>query len=725
MSAVVAPGLEDLFHEVQRYSPDADLDVLRRAYEFAERAHEGQKRLTGEPFVSHPVAVARILAEIDSELPTLQAGLLHDTVEDSGEVTLGQIEDEFGPVVSHLVDGVTKLRGLNFRSRVENQAQNFRKMFVAMARDIRVVVIKLADRLHNMRTIDPFAEPKKRSVAEETVRIYAPLAHRLGIRHLQWQLEDLSLQVLDPAAYREIQVKVSHTRREREAYVGNAAAELLAKLAETGIRSEVVGRPKHFYSIYRKMYREEVDFEQIFDLIALRVLVQTIPECYATLGIVHDLWVPLPQMFGDFIAKPKSNGYQSLHTKVIGPQGTPMEVQIRTRDMHRVSEYGIAAHWTYKEGLGSLSEFDRKLAWLRQLLELQSEVNEDGQFMRSLEEDLFQEQVFVFTPKGELVEMPCGSTPVDLAYRIHTDIGHECVGARANGKPVQLNYELRNGDICEIVRKRGSQPSRDWLSFVQTSHARAKIRGFFRKQSFSEHVKAGRALLEREITRAGESPEALLSDERLERVAESLNYIVVDTMLAHIGSRDLSAAAVLLRLRTLETEERMRSFGDVDLIKRATAKPRSGSYDITAAGITGVEFTIARCCEPLPGDQIVGYVTRGRGLKIHRPDCHNLRALMAKDGSRMLACEWVVPEGAIYPAKLEVVAGDRVGMLHDIADVIAQADLNIIDISIDSRQAHRAVLHLTVEVKGAAQITILITRLETLPNVISVRRVSR
>ncbi|MBD3177598.1 MAG: RelA/SpoT family protein [Armatimonadia bacterium] len=722
MSSAVASGLEELILEVRRYNPEADEDQIRRAYEFADSAHAGQKRLTGEPFVTHPLAVAQILAEIDSDTPTLLAALLHDTVEDNGEITIEDVRGVFGDAVAHLVDGVTKLKGLSFRSRVENQAQNFRKMFVAMARDIRVVIIKLADRLHNMRTIGVFPEAKKRSVAEETLRIYAPLASRLGIRHLQWQLEDLSLEVIDPKAYREIQYKVVRTRREREEAVDKLSEQLRERLGAAGIPAEVHGRPKHFHSIYRKMIRDELDFEQVFDLIALRVMVFTVPECYAALGVVHEMWVPLPEMVTDFIAKPKANGYQSLHTKVIGPEGSPLEVQIRTWEMHRTCEYGIAAHWAYKEGGVATTDFDRKLSWLRQILELQTDVPEDAQFMRSIEEDLFQEQVFVFTPKGELVELTRGATPVDFAYRIHTQLGHECVGAKANGKQVPLTYELRNGDICEIVRRRGSQPSRDWLSFVQTSHARAKIRSFFRKLSFEEHVKAGRALLERELSREGDEPS--VSDERLLEVAESLNYQSLDTMLAHIGSRDLNAQTVILRLRAMETEERIRSLGELQLVKRRGGRS-PGEYDITAAGIDGVAFTLARCCEPLPGDPIIGYITRGRGLKVHRPDCHNLRNLMAKDGSRMVSCEWVVPEGATHPARLEVIAGDRVGMLRDITELLTDLDLNITDISITSRQAGRAIMHMTVEVGSAAQLSTLISRLEAIQDLVSVRRIPR
>jgi guanosine-3',5'-bis(diphosphate) 3'-pyrophosphohydrolase len=722
--STASSGLEDLVQEVRRYDPDVDEALIRRAYEFSAQVHGHQTRLTGEPYVTHPLAVARILAEIDSDMLTVVAGLLHDTIEDGRiedgrPVTREIIEERFGSEIALLVDGVSKLKKHSFQSRVEAQAQNFRKMFVNMASDIRVVIIKLADRLHNMRTVEVYREDKRRAKAEETLRIYAPLASRLGIRHLQWQLEDLALEVLDPDAYRDIQTKVVRTRREREQVVATLSSELQQRLIDAGVPAEVYGRPKHFHSIYRKMVRDELNFEQVFDLIALRVMVYTVPECYASLGIVHETWVPLPEMVTDYIARPKPNGYQSLHTKVVGPEGTPLEVQIRTWEMHRTCEYGIAAHWAYKEGRDAASHFDRSLSWLREMIELQADVPEDSEFMTGVEQSLFQEQVYVMTPKGDPVELAAGATPVDFAYRIHTQLGHECVGAKVNGRQVPLSHALRKGDICEIIRRRGSQPSRDWLSFVQSSHAREKIRGFFRRLSFEEDVKAGRALLERELSRKG--GELGLSDDRLFEVAKSLNYQSLDTMLAHLGSGDLKPQKVMLRLRSMETgadiEEELRRF------KRRGTKA-TGECQITAAGVDGVAFTLARCCHALPGDPIVGYVTRGRGLTVHRPDCHNLRAILSKDGSRVIACEWVVPEGTKYKARIEVILGDRIGILHEVTGLITNMGVNIADIGPLSQQGSKMILHMAVDVSGSAELAALISRIEAVRDVVSVRRIA-
>jgi GTP diphosphokinase / guanosine-3',5'-bis(diphosphate) 3'-diphosphatase len=719
------PCLEDLHEAVRRYYPDADLDRLTRAYEFAEQVHTDDLRKTGEPYIIHPLWVALILANVNSDLACLEAALLHDTHEDhSDKAPLAVIDAKFGPIVTRLVEGVSKLRDLHMRSREETQAQNFRKLLIAMGDDIRVILIKLADRLHNMRTLGPFGEAKKREKADETLRIYAPLAHRLGMQEIRAELEDLSLQVLDPEAYEEISEKVARTRDEREQFVRDAATLLEERLKSRGIQAEVHGRPKHFYSIFKKMQRQELDFEQIFDLFALRIMVWTEPECYAALGVVHELWVPLPEMFADHIAKPKPNGYRSLHTKVIGPAGTPLEVQIRNWEMHRANEYGIAAHWRYKEDGGPFTDFDRKLAWLRQLLDLSAEFLDTEHFMRGLQQDLFQEQVYIFTPKGELIEMPRGSTPVDFAYRIHTLLGHECTGARVNGRPIPLQYELHNGDICEVDRRKGSQPSRDWLGFVQTSQARAKIHGFFRKQSFTENVRAGRSLLEREARRLGAEGNGLLDESRLEQVAKSLNLQSVDMMLSHIGSNDLAIETVMRRLQESETEEWLRALGDLHLLRRRRRTRKGATFDIAVGGMEGLVFALAKCCDPLPGDPIVGYITRGGGLTVHRADCANLRYLATRDGVRVAGCQWIVPEGAQHSARLEIVAGDRVGMLYDITAVITEVAVNIGDISIVSREAGRAMIHLLLEVDDAQQLATLITRLEALADVISVRRVA-
>lgn len=720
---VVSPAtIDEIIDQAAKYDPKADTDVLRRAYEFAERAHAGSRRYTGDPFITHPLAVAQILTELRSDTPTLAAALLHDVVEDC-DVSLSELEDLFGHEVASLVDGVTKLKGIDFTSRREQQASSFRRMFVAMARDIRVVIIKLADRVHNMRTVDVFPEERRRAVAQETLQIFAPLAHRLGIWRIKSELEDLALKQLDPQAYRDIERKVAKTRRERQRYLDQAVDGLQARLEKAGIKAAVQGRSKHFYSIYAKMQRERLAFSEILDLSAIRVIVNTVPECYAALGVVHELWSPIPGKFTDFIARPKSNGYQSLHTKVIGPLREPLEVQIRTWEMHRASEYGVAAHWHYKEG-GRPTKFDRQLAWLRQLIDFGTDLKDPTEFLETVKAGLFEEEVFVFTPDGDLIELPTGSTPVDFAYRVHTEVGHRCVGARVNGRMVPLSHKLRTGDIVEILTHRRAEPSLDWLPFARTAGARSKIRRYFRKLTQEENVRHGKQLLEREIQRLDIDQAALLSDQKLAEVAQALNYASVDTLYAAVGLREVSAEAVLNRLRAAFERERLRSLEGIELIARRR-KIKPGESEVIAGGAEGIGYRLSQCCQPVPGDEIKGYITRGRGLAVHRSTCGNLLSIMKRDPARIVSCEWRSRPESQYQVRIDVEAIDRVGLLNDITGIVTHAGINIHEASVQTHTGRRSVMRLVLDISHVSEVQQVIQGLSDLSDVLNVRRVSR
>ncbi len=722
MSVTSPATIDEIIARAREYDPQADVGLLRRAYEFAERAHAGSRRYTGDPFITHPLAVASILAELRCDTPTLAAALLHDVVEDC-DVSLSELEDLFGGEVASLVGGVTKLKGIDFTTRREHQASSFRRMFVAMARDIRVVIIKLADRLHNMRTVDVFPPERRKALARETLQIFAPLAHRLGMWRLKSELEDLSLKQLDPQAYHDIERKVAKTKRERQQYLENAINALKARFEMAGLNAEVQGRYKHFYSIYNKMKRENLAFSEILDLHALRVIVNTIPECYAALGIVHELWSPIPEKFTDFIARPKSNGYQSLHTKVIGPLGEPLEVQIRTWDMHRICEYGVAAHWLYKEGTRP-TKFDRHLAWLRQLLDFGSDLKDPNEFLETVKAGLFEEEVFVFTPDGDLIELPAGSTPIDFAYRIHTEVGHHCVGARVNGRLVPLSHKLRTGEIVEILTQKHAQPSLDWLPFARTAGARSKIRRYFRKLTHEENVRHGRQLLEREAQRAGVNYEALLSQKNLEAVAKALNYASTDALFAAVGLREVGAEAVINRLRANVERERLRTLEGIELIARKK-KIKPGKAEVCAAGAEGLGYRLSQCCQPVPGDEIKGYVTRGRGLAVHRSTCGNLLNMMKRDPARVVDCQWCATGETLYQARIEVEAIDRVGLLNDITAIVSELELNIREARVQTRAGQRAIMNLTLDITHVSELNTVIQRLSDLSDVLNVKRVSR
>jgi len=726
MAVVQETDVDSLISALLAYHPDADAELLGRAYAFAEESHSGQKRLSGDPYITHPLAVAHIMAQLQGDAESVTAAILHDVVEDC-DTTHAELEDLFGSVIADLVGGVTKLSKINFFTRQEAQASTFRRLLFAMARDIRVVVIKLADRLHNMRTIGVFGEEKRRQTATETLQVFTPLAERLGIWRIKWELEDLCLRELDNAAYRMIEDKIDRTRQERLADVEQAISILKPRFAAAGIEAQIRGRAKHFYSIYLKMVRQGLSFEEIYDLTALRVLVNTLPGCYAALGLVHEAWTPIPGMFTDFISRPKSNQYRSLHTKVIGPQGEPLEVQIRTWEMHHICEYGVASHWRYKDPKGGFSEFDRRISWLRQLLDLGSDVRDANEYLRSLKEDLLRQEVFVFTPKGDLVELPAGSTSVDFAYRIHSEVGHHCVGAKVNHKMMPLSTHLETGDIVEVVTKAGSRPSLDWLHFVKTASARAKIRSYFRKLTFEENRDKGCELLEEEAKRRfGPTWETVLTEERMEAVAQDLNFPAVDRLHAAIGFREISAEAVVSRVDTAVLREELGKLESIELLARPL--PAKGAPPrVVASGMGNLSVRLSKCCDPLPGDQILGYVTRGRGLAVHRVSCHNAQSLMEKDAHRILPCEWEMGEEKLcYQARVELSAIDRLGLVKDITSIVTDVGVNISEASFRTNESgRRAMMDVVFDVSGAEQVNHLVDRLAQLSDILRVRRVPR
>ncbi len=702
------------------HSPEAE--QIMRALAFAQQAHRGQSRASGDPYVAHPLAVATILADLKMDAPTIVAALLHDVVEDTA-YTLDDIEERFGSEVAQLVDGVTKLDRLEERTREEEQAENLRKMFLAMAKDIRVILIKLADRLHNMRTLKHLTQDRVHRIAKETMEIYAPLAHRLGIFRIKWELEDLAFQHLHPDAFREMKELVATKRQVREAAVDEVIFELKGRLQGVGMVSEVSGRAKHLYSIYLKMYGQGKNFAEIYDLVAVRVLVESVKDCYAVLGLVHSLWKPVPGRFKDYIAMPKSNLYQSLHTTVIGPHGEPLEVQIRTFEMHHTAEYGIAAHWRYKEGGKGDREFEQKLSWLRQLLEWQRDMRDASEFMETLKVDLFSDEVFVFTPKGEVVDLPAGATPVDFAYRIHTDVGNHCVGAKVNGRIVPLATALESGDIVEVlVNRKSPGPSIDWLSIVRTSQAKTRIRQWMRRERRHEHLARGQEMLERELKRQAFQ----LSPERLAEIVKRLGYGSVDDVAVALSEGNTSPPMLMSRIRDELDREAKTSHPIVPVAPvraRNPAAARSGS-EILVRGQGRMLTRLARCCEPVPGDPIIGYLTRGRGVSVHRLGCPNEKEL-AKDPERLIEVSWDATEAELapHPVELRVYAWDRPGLLADVANVVA--DSNIISAKARGYRDRTAIVEVHLEVRNLTQLTHLITRLENLAYVQHVDRVSR
>src|SRR6202166_285594 len=710
--------IDDLIAKVRSYDPTVEASWLREVYEVADRAHEGQQRASGESYIAHPLAVARVLADMEMDRATIAAALLHDVVEDTS-LTSEQVNEKFGPEIAQLVEGVTKLTRIPYQTKEDAQVENLRKMFMAMAKDIRVIIIKLADRLHNMRTLASLPADK-----QETIEIYAPIAHRLGIWKVKWDLEDLSLRHLDAKAYGDIADRVAKNRAEREAAVNSVTAELRKTFAHVDVRAEVTGRPKHFYSIYEKM-RKGRDFATIYDLTAVRVIVDSVKDCYGALGAVHSVWKPIPGRFKDYIAMPKPNGYQSLHTTVVGPGGDPIEIQIRTFEMHRVSEYGVAAHWRYKEG-GKVDDFEKKLTWLRSLLETQSDVSDSRAFMENLKLDLFENQVFIFSPKADVYSLAAGSTPLDFAYQVHTDIGHHCVGAKVNGKIVPLDYKLRNGDICEVLVNKTSRPSLDWLTIVHTSGAKHKIKQWFRKERKHENVVAGQEAVERELAREHLRPD-LARGELIGRIAKRMNHAEPTDLFAAIGFGDTSATTVVQRIK-----DEMKSSNIVELstLQRVgppaavARRPSRNASGIRIAGVDDVLVRVSKCCSPVPGDPIMGYVTIGKGVSVHRADCPNV-AYMAASPERILQASWIETAEHTHAVDVEVEAIDRAGLLQDVMAACAEYKTNASSVTARVKRDKTAVISLTLEIANLVHLHKVLEKLRGIKDVRTVYRVTK
>ncbi len=709
--------IQQVIDRVAAYWPGLDRQLIMRAYEFADSAHAGQRRKSGEPYIMHPLNVANILSQIEADPQSIAGGLLHDTVEDT-DYDLDDITREFGEEIAQIVDGVTKLGHLNFRSAKEEQVRNLRKMLLAMSRDMRVLIVKLADRLHNMRTLASLAEDRQKHIAEETRAIYAPLAHRLGVWRVKWELEDLCLRYLEPDAYFEIVDKLGKTRAERENDIEAARSALSKGLHAAGLDAEVQGRAKHIFSIYYKMKTQHLDFDDIGDLMALRVLCQSVGDCYAALGVVHEKWMPLTGQFTDYIAKPKSNNYRSLHTKVLGPAQHPMEVQIRTHEMHRIAEYGVAAHWRYKEG-SSDPDVDKYLSWFRHIAEMETDLQESHEFWEGLEHELFESQVFVFTPQGDVIDLPAGATPVDFAYRIHTDVGHQCVGAKVDGQLVPLDYEFRNGQVAEIITQRGTQPSRDWLRFARSSHARSKIRRFLRQQTRDENIARGKEALEREIAGLRGSQRRQLDMSRMDWVAQHLNYQDVESLYAALGYADVDPTTVVNHL--LQPVEPESLAEEVAMFAPSRGPAAGNGPQVTTEGVKGFRSRPAKCCAPIPGDDIVGYITRGGGLAIHRADCKNLIYRQEREPERVIPLSWDNEDTKAVSTDIEVTAVDRVGLFSHITAVVSDLGLSIRAAEAHLIDEHLARLVMTVDIKDRRDLNELIQHLSQLIDVVSAR----
>ena len=729
MSEMSPVTIDMILEAVKSYQPNADTDLIRRAYKLADAAHKGQKRVSGEDYIIHPLAVAKILTDLQIDDITISAAILHDVVEDTTH-TLDEMRELFGDEVAMLIDGVTKLGRIQYKSKEEQQLESYRKMFLAMAKDIRVIMIKLADRLHNMRTLKYMREDKQKRIARETIEIYAPLANRLGISNVKWELEDLCLRYLDPKAYYDLVESVKQKRQERQAFIDEAHEQIVEKLEEAHITAEIQGRAKHFYSIYKKMKRDQKDISEIYDLSALRVLVDSVKDCYGVLGIIHAMWKPLPGRFKDYIAMPKSNGYQSLHTTVIC-RGYPLEIQIRTFAMHKVSEYGVAAHWKYKEAgksVGATREYDQKMSWLRQMVSLQHELDDPREYFEALKVDVFSDEVFVFTPKGDVVDLPKGSIPIDFAYRIHTEVGHHCVGAKVNGKIVPLEYKLKNGDIVSIItNKSNSGPSRDWLNIVASSETRTKIRSWFKKQRKEENIARGMDLMEKEAKHLGYAPKEVLKPKRLELLAKKLNIPQVNDLLAAIGYGGITVNSILSKLIEMHKQDLQKATTpDISQMLSELKQPlknrkKKASHGILVEGEGGFLVRLARCCNPIPGDPITGYITRGRGVSVHRSDCPNL--LNDMDFSRVIEVNWDVGLDKVYTVQIEVVCNDKTGMLAELFALPAEMKVNITSLTAKANKSNKtSLVTMGLDVRNSQQVAQIMTKIRRMKDVYSVSR---
>lgn len=713
-------SVHDLIAQVQRYNPSAPVDVIRKAYDFSAEAHAGQVRRSGEPYLHHPLAVAGVLAALKLDVPAIVAGLLHDTVEDT-VCTQAQIEEAFGKDVARLVDGVTKIGQIRFKSDEEKQAENFRKMLISMADDIRVILIKLADRLHNMRTLKHLSPTHQQRVARETIEIYAPLANRLGIGWMKSELEDLGFKVLKPDVYAALSERVQKKIEEREHDLHEVSEVVRATLSEHGLAGEVIGRSKHLYSIYQKMERQGVPFDEVYDISAIRIITDTQMHCYAVMGLIHALWRPVPGRFKDYIGVPKSNHYQSLHTTVAGPKGEHVEFQIRTQDMHRVAVEGIAAHWTYKER-GDIDESEKRVfSWLRQLLESHQDLADNRQFMESVKLDLYSDVVYVFTPKGAVKELVKGSTPIDFAYTIHTEIGDHCSGARVNGKMAPLKYQLRSGDTVEVATSPGQAPHRDWLKFVRTARAKNKIKHWLRVEEAKRSLEVGKRLLERELRRHQAALGPLLKTPRVQDVAKESGLPGPDDLFTAIGYGRLSAIHVANRLCAATEERPAAVVGDVGE-KTVAKRAASEETGVKVKGVHDLMMHLSKCCGPVPGDRIIGYITRGRGVTIHTVDCPNLDALNY-DKARLVEVEWDQGHVATVSVKVSVLTLDKPGLLANVSAAITHAAANISGAEITTREDRKAMLDFIVAVQNTAHLDRVITAIEKVDGVLQARRI--
>jgi guanosine-3',5'-bis(diphosphate) 3'-pyrophosphohydrolase len=708
----------ELVERVRGYTPTAPVEILQKAYEFSAGVHKGQRRASGEPFLTHPLQVAGIIAEMRLDVPSVATGLLHDTVEDT-LATLAEVEERFGGEIAGLVDGVTKIGQITFTTREEKQAENFRKMLLAMARDIRVILIKLADRTHNMRTLGHLAPERQVEIAQETLDIYAPLAHRLGINWIKSDLEDNALRFLHPEVYYQLKRSVAKRKAEREKYIREVIAVLTKKLGEAELEAEVSGRPKHFYSIYEKMQAQNLLYDQIYDLVAFRIVVDSASECYEALGVVHANWKPVPGRFKDYIALPKANGYQSLHTTAIGPYGERIEIQIRTREMHRVAEYGVAAHWRYKKP-GTAEDDSQRFAWLRQMLEWQQQLQDPQEFLRSVKEDLFTEEVFVFTPKGDLLNFPVGATVIDFAYRIHSEVGQHCAGARVNGRIVPLRYQLQSGDTVEIVTTTNQAPSKDWLKLVKTSRAKARIRAYVKAQQSSRSVAVGREILERDLARHQLDYAKLRGDGTLRRVAEELGEKDDDTLIASVGYGKVTAQQVLARILPAEELERRRDKAEGRLQRLFRLVSRQTKSGVQVSGVEDVLVRFGKCCSPLPGERITGFITRGRGVTVHALDCPKV---LESDPQRRIEVQWEDGKGTPRAVKVEVTCVDRPGLLAAMSKAISSAGINISRAHVHALGDRKAQNVFEVMVASAEELNRVMRNLGRVRGVMKVARV--
>lgn len=734
--------INNLIEKIEQNCNNIDIELVKKAYALAEEAHKDQRRESGEPYVIHPIDVATILAELGMDGSTIAAGLLHDVIEDTN-FTYEDLRDMFSEEVANLVQGVTKLGKIEYKSKEEQQADNVRKMLLAMAKDIRVIIIKLADRLHNMRTLKFMVKEKQKQKAKETLDIYAPLAHRLGISKIKWELEDLSFRYLHEEEYYALVHQISEKRVEREMYIANITKELYEKLDDSSIDSDIEGRPKHFYSIYKKMTSKNKSIEQIFDLTAIRILVNSVKDCYGVLGIVHTIYKPLPGRFKDYIAMPKPNMYQSLHTTVIGPQGKTFEIQIRTFEMHKTAEYGIAAHWKYKEGDDAEDKeisFESKLAWLRDMLEWQKETADAEEFIEGFKIDLFTDEIFLFTPKGVVINLPYGSTPIDFAYRIHTDVGNRCVGSKVNGKIVPLDYKLKTGEIVEIMTSNNAKgPNMDWLNIAKSNQAKSKIRQWFKRVKKEENIDKGKELLEKELKKQGVTFNEISKCESYNKFKKRYNLHSMDDLYASIGVGQIIASSYVSRLKedSLEqTKEKLSKEEEEKSIEEQIAKnerketskkkdKNKGDFGVVVKGLNNIMVRFAKCCNPVPGDEVMGYITKGRGVSLHRKDCNNLKALVENESEKIVEATFGKCEKSAYIAEIQVKSDDRVGILTDVMLIINESGLPLQSLNANSTKGNVAIMTIKVKINSVDQLTELMKKIKRLKGVSDVYRMNK